>query len=128
MNLPAPTIAAGVTRRTWLRNAGASVAAIGLFSMSRSLAVAADPTPTTTQKGHRYKISASDWMMLKRQTPGALGRAAECGLDGVEVDMGPLGKRPDFENKLRDEQFRADYLAQAQKLGLEISSFAMSAF
>jgi sugar phosphate isomerase/epimerase len=42
--------------------------------------------------------------------------------------MGPLGKRPDFENKLRDEKFRSDYLAQAKSLGLEISSFAMSAF
>ena len=67
-------------------------------------------------------------MMLKRQTPGALTRAKECELDGVEVDMGPLGKRPDFENKLREEKFRDDYLAQAKSLGLQISSFAMSAF
>ena len=67
-------------------------------------------------------------MMLKRQTPGALTRAKECELDGVEVDMGPLGKRPDFENKLREPDFRDAYLAQAKNLGLEISSFAMSAF
>jgi sugar phosphate isomerase/epimerase len=113
----------------------ASAVALGLVPISRSLALAADSTPASAPgsqpaaaKNLRYKISASDWMMLKRQTPGALGRAAECGLDGVEVDMGPLGKRPDFENKLRDEKFRTDYLAQAKKLRLEISSFAMSAF
>jgi sugar phosphate isomerase/epimerase len=88
----------------------------------------ASTAPTSKPLDHRYKISASDWMMLKRQTPGALTRAKECDLDGVEVDMGPLGKRPDFENKLREETFRADYLAQAKNLGLQISSFAMSAF
>ena len=119
-------MAASVTRRTWLSNAAAAAAAIGLAAVTRR--AAADPTPTTTQKFQKYKVAASDWMMFKRQTPGALGRAAECGLDGVEVDMGPLGKRPDFENKLRDEKFRADYLAQAKNLNLEIASFAMSAF
>jgi sugar phosphate isomerase/epimerase len=67
-------------------------------------------------------------MMLKRQTPGALDRAHEAGLDGVEVDMGPLGKRPDFENKLVDEKFLHDYLEKARGYGLEISSLAMSAF
>jgi len=64
-------------------------------------------------------------MMVKRQKPGALPLAKECGLDGVEVDMGPLGKRPDFENNLRDEEFRRQYLASARELGLEISSLAM---
>jgi sugar phosphate isomerase/epimerase len=67
-------------------------------------------------------------MMLKRQTPGALERASQCRLDGVEVDMGPLGKRPDFENKLRGDEFRSAYLKQAKELGLALSSFAMSAF
>lgn len=135
MSLPSGTIAAQVSRRTWLRAAGASVVTAAFLSVYQSVARAADSTPATTAsskpaiaKSQRYKIAAADWMMLKRQTPGALSRAAECGLDGVEVDMGPLGKRPAFENKLREEQFRTDYLAQAQKLGLEISSFAMSAF
>ena len=83
---------------------------------------------TAPATGQRYQVAASDWMMLKRQTPGALTRASECGLDGVEVDMGPLGKRPDFQNKLRDADFRAKYLAQATGLNLAISSLAMSAF
>jgi hypothetical protein len=90
---------------------------------------AAQPTSAPTiSAAQRYRVAASDWMMLKRQTPGALTRAHECGLDGVEVDMGPLGKRPDFENKLREDDFRAKYVAQAKELNLSLSSLAMSAF
>jgi sugar phosphate isomerase/epimerase len=107
-----------ITRRTFL--AGTAAAAI----LSRSVFAQTKPS----SRPQRYKISASDWMMLKRQTPGALQRARECGLDGVEVDMGPLGKRPDFDNKLPDEKFRQDYLDKARELHLEISSLAMSAF
>ena len=102
-----------------------SAAAAASWVLPRALLSQATTARATDQ---RYKVAASDWMMLKRQTPGALTRAAECGLDGVEVDMGPLGKRPDFENKLRDAEFRAKYLAQAKELNLAISSLAMSAF
>src|SRR5687768_18490335 len=86
-----------------------SAAAVASHVLSRRVAAqAASATAPSSQ--YRYRISASDWMMLKRQTPGALTRASECGLDGVEVDMGPLGNRPDFENKLREADFRAKYL------------------
>ncbi|MGB7160403.1 MAG: TIM barrel protein [Tepidisphaeraceae bacterium] len=107
-----------------------SVAAVASHVLSRpSRAQPATTTTTSAAKvAHRYKVAASDWMMLKRQTPGALTRAKECDLDGVEVDMGPLGNRPDFENKLRDDDFRTKYLAQAKELDLAISSLAMSAF
>ena len=113
---------------------GASATALTLQPAARWLraaepAEAATAAPTSAARAQlRYKISASDWMMLKRQTPGALTRAKESGLDGVEVDMGPLGNRPDFENKLRDDDFRTKYLEQAKSLGLELSSLAMSAF
>jgi L-ribulose-5-phosphate 3-epimerase len=107
-----------ITRRTFL--AGAAAAAL----LSRPLF--AQTAPTT--RPQRYKISAADWMMLKRQTPGALDRAHDAGLDGVEIDMGPLGKRPDFENKLVDATFLHDYLDKARGYNLEISSLAMSAF
>src|SRR5205807_9931801 len=60
------------------------------------LLLAQDVAPATTRRADfRYKISASDWMLLKRQKPGALQLAKDCGLDGIELDMGPLGKRPD---------------------------------
>src|SRR5688500_2087923 len=127
MNPPPPAI----SRRQWMQNtAAATAAAVALVSGSQFLHADGVPAVTTTSSSadHRYNIAASDWMMLKRQTPGALTRASECGLDGVEVDMGPLGKRPDFENKLREDDFRTKYLEQAKSLGLELSSLAMSAF
>jgi len=104
-----------------------SVVAAASYALPPSI-FAQSAATTKPAADHRYKVSASDWMMLKRQTPGAITRAAECGLDGVEVDMGSLGKEPDFKNKLRDEPFRSDYLAQVKKHNLVISSFAMSAF
>src|SRR4051794_15422986 len=106
----------------------ASAALCATTVLSRAQTAPSQATTQTTYNKSRYKISASDWMMLKRQTPGALDRAHDCALDGVEVDMGPLGKRPDFDNKLPDDQFRTDYLKKARDYNLEISSLAMSAF
>jgi sugar phosphate isomerase/epimerase len=109
-------------------------AAAGLLALSARAADQPATTRATTgattraAAAKRYRISASDWMLLKRQKPGALQLAHDCGLDGIEVDMGPLGTRPDFESKLPDEQFRTSYVESAGKLGLEISSLAMSAF
>jgi sugar phosphate isomerase/epimerase len=67
-------------------------------------------------------------MMLKRQKPGALQLARDCALDGIEVDIGPLGNRPTFENNLLKDDFREAYLSKARELNLAISSLAMSAF
>jgi L-ribulose-5-phosphate 3-epimerase len=117
-----------ISRRSWLQRAAGAAAATLVLPPAILRAQESQSAATVPAKTNRFRIAASDWMMLKRQTPGALGRARECGLDGVEVDMGPLGKRPDFENKLRDEKFRTDYLKQAKELHLEISSLAMSAF
>ena len=41
----------------------------------------------------RYKIAACDWMMLKRQKIGSFQLMKELGGDGIEMDMGGLGKR-----------------------------------
>src|SRR5215207_1203249 len=104
-----------ITRRQLLVGAAAAGAAAWMSRPARASAAATAPP-------QRYRISAADWMMLKRQKPGALQLAYDCGLDGVEVDMGPLGKRPEFENNLRDDAFRQDYLATAHQLKLDISS------
>jgi sugar phosphate isomerase/epimerase len=123
-----------ITRRQWLCGA---VAAVGGLAMGNGLLRAAveDAAPATkptapggTGSAQRYRISAADWMLLKRQKPGALKLAHDCGLDGIEVDMGPLGKRPDFENNLVKDDFRQSYVDEAKQRGLEISSLAMSAF
>jgi sugar phosphate isomerase/epimerase len=75
-----------------------------------------------------YKIGVVDLMILKRQKISALPLAKELGADGVEVDMGGLGNRPTFDNKLVDPVERKAWLDTARALNLEISSLAMTGF
>ena len=58
----------------------------------------------------RYRIAVCDWMILKRQKIGAFQLAKELGSDGLELDMGSLGKRDSFDNKLREEYLIFKYL------------------
>jgi sugar phosphate isomerase/epimerase len=76
----------------------------------------------------RYRIAACDWMMLKRQKLGAFQLAKDVGLDGLEVDMGGLGDRPTFDNKLTDPTVRQQFLDASKNLGIEICSIAMSGY
>lgn len=84
--------------------------------------------PVITAAAQRYRIAVCDWMILKRQKLGAFERTAEIGADGVEVDMGGLGDRVTFENKLADPSVRKQFLDEAKRLDLEICSMAMSGF
>ena len=63
-------------------------------------------TNVTTAFAQKYRVAACDWMMLKRQKLGEFQLAKTIGADGIEMDMGPLGKRPQFDNKLRDRHFQ----------------------
>src|SRR2546430_6590788 len=110
-----------VSRRQFLQCSTAGFASIGL-----SGAIGAEPT--THLSNQRYKISACDWMMLKRQKLGAFKLAKECGLDGIEVDMGGLGDRPTFDNQLAKPEVRQQFLDASRETGIEISSLAMSGF
>jgi sugar phosphate isomerase/epimerase len=85
-------------------------------------------TKAVPTSGQAYRIAVCDWMILKRQKLGAFERAAEIGADGVEVDMGGLGNRDTFDNRLLDPVARAAFLREAQSHGLTISSLAMSGF
>ena len=76
----------------------------------------------------RYKVSACDWMMLKRQKVGAMELAKEIGADGLELDMGGLGKRVSFDNKFTEKHFQELFISECNRLGVEFSSIAMSAF
>lgn len=67
-------------------------------------------------------------MILKRQKVSAFPLAREIGVDGVEVDMGSLGNRPTFENRLADPGVREEFLNAAREHDLEIPSLAMSGF
>ena len=75
-----------------------------------------------------YKISACDWMMLKRQKIGSFELMKELGGDGVEMDMGSLGKRDTFDNKLRQEHFQKLFRDKSTEHGVTVSSVAMSGF
>jgi len=77
----------------------------------------------------RYRIAACDWMMRKRQTLGSIQLAKDCGLDGVEVDMGSLGATgAEMKNNLLKDDIRQQFLDTSKNLNVEICSLAMSAF
>lgn len=79
-------------------------------------------------KGCKFKIAVCDWMILKRQKIGAFELARELNADGVEMDMGALGKRDSFDNKLRQPEFQKLFRKKALANKLEVPSVAMSGF
>jgi len=102
------------------------------YSTIAALGAAAAPSAFVGKASARqpgdYKIGLIDLMLLKRQKISALDLTAELGADGVEVDMGGLGQRETFDNKLADPAIRQAYLDKANALGIEICSLAMTGF
>lgn len=84
--------------------------------------------PVTGVCQQNFRIAACDWMMLKRQKLGEFQLAKNIHADGIEMDMGPLGSRPQFDNKLRDPHFQELFPRTADSLGIEVPSVAMSGF
>jgi sugar phosphate isomerase/epimerase len=74
-------------------------------------------------------VSCCDWMMLKRQKMGAFTLAKQINADGVEMDMGGLGRRILFDNKFRDNDIETSKFQRAMdSLNIKVSSIAMSGF
>jgi len=86
------------------------------------------PASARKKNKQRYKVAVIDLMILKRQKLSAFPLAKEIGADGVEVDMGGLGKRPTFDSKLANDSIRNLFMSTAKELNLEISSLAMTGF
>ncbi|WP_018629972.1 sugar phosphate isomerase/epimerase family protein [Niabella aurantiaca] len=86
------------------------------------------PLAGIAQKSQRYKIALIDLMLLKRQKLSALPMAKELNADGIEIDMGGLGNRETFDNKLAVDSIRGQYLQKAKELGLEIPALAMTGY
>ncbi|MBR4364786.1 MAG: TIM barrel protein, partial [Prevotella sp.] len=84
--------------------------------------------PVTGICQQNFRFAACDWMMLKRQKLGEFQLAKDIHADGIEMDMGPLGSRPQFDNKLRDPHFQELFPRTADSLGIEVPSVAMSGF
>ena len=83
---------------------------------------------TEALMAQQYKVGVCDWMILKRQKLGEFDLAKQIGSDGVEMDMGGLGQREQFDNKMRDDQEAAHFKHVADSLGIEIGAIAMSGF
>lgn len=116
------------TRRGFLKKSALGSAALATFSSTMGCEDAGSEATNSSSNEQRYKVAVCDWMILKRQKLGAFKRTAEIGADGLELDMGGLGKRITFDNKLRNPIDRKEFAEEAQKYGLEISSIAMSGF
>jgi len=84
--------------------------------------------PFAVSAQQQYRVAACDWMMLKRQKLGEFQLAKDIHADGIEMDMGPLGKRVMFENKLREPHFQQLFRHKADSLGIAVPSVAMSGF
>lgn len=76
----------------------------------------------------RYQIGVCDWMVLKRQKLGEFKLAKELGCDGIEMDMGGLGKRNSFDNKMRDPKMVKLFKHTADSFGIKVGAVAMSGF
>ncbi len=121
------------SRRRFL---GAAMAVAGAAALPGSVVLGQDRSQSNKKKkdkkkkkkDYRYKISVCDWMILKRQKLGAFKRTAEIGADGVELDMGGLGSRPTWDNKLLNPIERRKMIDELAKYDVEISSIAMSGF
>lgn len=112
-----------------MKNIRKYIACVWLLYMIVSVASAAEQMYTEIKSSdQRYQIAVCDWMILKRQKIGAFQLAKELGSDGLELDMGSLGKRDSFDNKLREVHFQNLFKEKAAEFDIQISSIAMSGF
>lgn len=67
-----------------------------------------------------FKIGAVDWMLGKRSDPGAFDVAKEIGLDGVQVDLGPVDNM-----RLTQAEAQKAFREAARRTGLEIAALCI---
>lgn len=104
---------------------------MGKTNLKTSLVIGVITVLTALPSGvwaQAYRVAACDWMMLKRQKIGEFQLAKDIKADGIEMDMGPLGQRPLFDNKLRDPHFQQLFRHTADSLDITVPSMAMSGF
>lgn len=95
-----------------------------LFALSCFFLLALLPSLVQAQ----YHVAAEDLFLLKRQKVGAFAVAKTVGVEGLEVDMGGLGTRDVFDNKLLLDSVRKVFLETSNQTGIKIVSLAMSGF
>ena len=82
----------------------------------------------TARAQQRYQVGVCGWMVLKRQKLGEFKLAHELGCDGLEMDMGGLGNRPMFDNKMRDPEMVKTFRHHADSFNIKVGAVAMSGF
>lgn len=93
-----------------------------------SAAVCCMMLPCMVAAQKRYQVGVCDWMVLKRQKLGEFKLAKELGCDGLEMDMGGLGRRDSFDNKMRQPEMARLFRHTADSLGIKVGAVAMSGF
>ena len=84
--------------------------------------------PSLMMAQGRYQVGVCDWMVLKRQKLGEFKLAKELGCDGIEMDMGGLGRRDSFDNKIRQPEMARLFRHTSDSLGIKVGAVAMSGF
>jgi len=115
-----------IQRRKFLAQAGLALA--GTLLLPEIVRAETGLAELFATGSSRYKVAVVDLMILKRQKLSAIALAKEIGADGLEIDMGGLGKRETFDSKLADPATRNEFLTQAKALNIEICSLAMTGF
>ncbi|MCD8202794.1 MAG: sugar phosphate isomerase/epimerase [Prevotella sp.] len=82
----------------------------------------------TLAQQQRYLVGVCDWMVLKRQKIGEFQLAKDLGCDGIEMDMGGLGNRNSFDNKMRNPDMVELFNHTADSLQIKVGAVAMSGF
>lgn len=84
--------------------------------------------PELVMAQKRYQVGVCDWMVLKRQKLGEFKLAHELGCDGLEMDMGGLGRRDSFDNKFRNPIEVKTFKHMADSFNIKVGAMAMSGF
>jgi sugar phosphate isomerase/epimerase len=98
------------------------------YSLFAGIMLGMTMLPYLTNAQGKYKVAVADIMILKRQKLGAIQLTKDIGADGVEVDMGGLGSRPTFDNKLTIDSVRQQFLNKAKEANVQICSLGMTGF
>lgn len=98
------------------------------FIITLLILIAGAVIPESISAQQRYLIGVCDWMVLKRQKLGEFKLAKELGCDGIEMDMGGLGTRRSFDNKMRNSESVRVFTHMADSFGIKVGAVAMSGF
>ena len=115
-----------VSRRHFIGTTAALSA--GLMTFPKTIFTSPFADPDTL----RYPIGICDVYILKRTSLGAIQRAKDIGVQGLEPDIGSLSKNETFNHDpkktLLDPAIRKSFIEESKKVGIKFTSLGMVAF